>query len=174
MTMIPDDLALWRSRQAAGHPHPFPDALRLLADHEQPAALDTGHLSSEDLANPDIAANVAAIAETAALITWVAEDEDEGRAYGYWRGPADLPVASAPVVSLDNEGQFELLAGASLSEILCSEYGQWSDEGYDGLAAACRELGVAVSEDDPIDLPEPDVSPTPAQHHEARYRELLG
>jgi hypothetical protein len=172
--MIPADLALWRSRQADGQPNPFSEGLRMLADDQQPAALDTGHLSAEDLANPDIAANVRATAETAALVTWAAEDEDEGRAYGYWRGPADLPVANAPVVSLDTEGQFDLLAGTNLSEVLCSEYGQWSDDGYDGLAATCRELGVAISEDDPVDLPDPDVSPTPAQHHRARYRELLG
>lgn len=50
--------------------------------------------------------------ETGALITWVTE---------------------APVVSLDNEGQFELLAG-TLSEVLCSAYGEWADEGYEGLA----------------------------------------
>lgn len=75
-------------------------------------------------------------------------------------------------MKLDTEGQFTLLAG-SLSEALCSEYGQWDDEGYDGLAARCREHGVDVSAEDPIDLPEPEVSPTPAEHHVARYRELL-
>lgn len=171
--MIPEDLTLWRRRQADGHPNPWSEGLRLLGEDEQPAALDTGYLSAEDLANPDIAANVRAIADTAALITWVAEDGDEGQAFGYWRGPVNLPLSEAPVVSLDNEGQFQLLAGATLSEVLCSEYGQWSDDGYPGLAAACRELGVEVGAEDPIDLPEPSVSPRPDGFHEARYRELL-
>lgn len=167
-----DELAIWRSLRDADQPNPWSESVRLLGDDEQPAVLDDSYLSDEERANPDIAANVRATDETAALITWVAEDDDEGRAYGYWRGPGDLPLAEAPVVMLDNEGQFTLLAG-SLAEALCSEYGQWDDEGYDGLAARCREHGVTVSADDPIDLPEPDVSPTPAEHHVARYRELL-
>ncbi|MBB5958478.1 hypothetical protein FHS29_005086 [Saccharothrix tamanrassetensis] len=173
MSMVPEDLAIWRRRQAAGKPNPWSESLRLLADDERPAALDTGYLTAEDLANPDIAANVRAIGETAALITWVAEDEDEGRAFGYWRGPDDLPLAAAPVVSLDNEGQFQLLRGANLSEALSDEYGQWTDDGYPGLVAQCRSRGVTISADDPAELPEPTVSPTPAEHHVARYRELL-
>lgn len=170
--MVPEDLAVWRRRQDAGQPNPWSEGLRLLADDEQPAALDTGYLTAADLANPDIAANTQAIAETAALITWVAEDEDEGRAFGYWRGPEDL--AAGPVVSLDNEGQFELLRGASLSEALSDEYGQWDDDGYAGVVARCRAEGVTISADDPDELLEPAVSPTPAEHHVARYRELLG
>jgi hypothetical protein len=173
MSMVPEDLAVWRRRQGAGTSNPWSDGLRLLADDELPAALDTGYLTVEDLANPDIAANVRAIEETAALVTWVAEDEDEGQAFGYWRGPNDLPLASAPIVSLDNEGQFHVLRGANLSEALSDEYGQWADDGYPGLVALCRSQGVTISADDPDELPEPTVSPTPAEHHVARYRELL-
>ena len=171
--MVPEDLAVWRRLRDAGESNPWSDGLRLLADDERPAALDTGYLTAEDLANPDIAANVRAIAETAALITWVAEDEDEGHAFGYWRGPHGLPLAEAPVVSLDNEGQFQLLRGTTLSEALSDEYGQWADDGYPGLVALCRGRGVTISADDPDDLPESAVSPTPAEHHVARYRELL-
>ncbi len=171
--MVPEDLAVWRRRQDAGQSNPWSEGLRLLADDERPAALDTGYLTADDLANPDIAANVRAIGETAALITWVAEDEDEGRAFGYWRGPDGLPLAAAPVVSLDDEGQFQLLRGANLSEALSDEYGQWADEGYAGLVARCRSQGVTISADDPEELPEPVVAPTPAEYHVARYRELL-
>ncbi len=171
--MVPEDLAVWRRLQDAGEPNPWSDGVRLLADDERPAALDTSYLTAEDLANPDIAANSRAIEETAALITWVAEDEDEGQASGYWRGPDDLPLTAAPVVSLDNEGQFQVLRGTSLSEALSDEYGQWADDGYVGLVAQCRSQGVPISADDPDELPEPTVSPTPAEHHVARYRELL-
>ncbi len=174
MSTIPDDLAVWRRLEAAGQAHPWPDALRLLADGEQPAGLDTSHLTAEDLAKPDVAANTRAIAETAALITWVAENTDEGVAFGYWRGPDDLPLDVAPVVAFDTEGQFELLPGTSLSEALTDEYGQWSEEDYTALVKQCRAHGVAISADDPDDLLEPEVSPTPAQHHAACYEELLG
>ncbi|SER01887.1 hypothetical protein SAMN05216188_10794 [Lentzea xinjiangensis] len=171
--MVPEDLVVWRRHQEAGEPNPWSDGLRLLAAGEQPAALDTGYLSAADLANPDVAADVRAIADTAALITWVAEDEDEGRAFGYRRGPDDLPLAAAAVVSLDDEGQFHLLRGTSLSEVLSDEYGQWADDGYSGVVARCRARGVPISADDPGELPEPAVSPTPAEHHVARYREVL-
>ncbi|GLW90355.1 hypothetical protein [Actinokineospora globicatena] len=97
--MVPDDLAVWRRLRDAGGVNPWSDSVRLLADGERPEALGTDYLSAEDLANPDIAANVRAIEETAALITWVADDPDE--------------------------------------------------------------------------LPEPTVSPTPAEYHVARYREVL-
>ena len=171
--MIPEDLAVWRRRQDADQPNPWSESLRLFADDERPAALDTSYLTAADLANPDIAANTRAIAETAALITWVAEDEDEGRAFGYWRGPDDLPLSGAPVVSLDDEGQFHLLRGGTLSEALSGEYGEWADDGYSGVAGRCRAAGVPIGAEDPDDLPEPVVSPTPADHHVARYRELL-
>jgi hypothetical protein len=171
--MIPEDLAVWRDHQDAGKPNPWSDSVRLLTDDDQPAALDTSYLTAADLANPDIAANSRAIEETAALITWVAEDEDEGKAFGYWRGPNDLPLAAAPVVSFDSEGQFQLLRGANLSEALSDEYGHWADDGYPGVVARCRAQGVTISADDPDDLLEPTVSPTPAEHHVSRYRELL-
>ncbi len=174
MSTIPEDLAVWRRLQEAGQPNPLSESLRLLADGEKPAALDTSYLTAEDRANPDIAANVQAMEETAALITWVAENEDEGVAFGFWRGPADLPLDAAPVVALDTEGQLELLRGTSLSEALVDEYGQWSHEDYTALVAECRSRGIAISADDPDDLLEPDVSPTPSDHHEALYRELLG
>lgn len=171
--MVPEDLAVWRRLQDAGRPNPWSDGLRLLADDERPAALDTSYLSAEDLANPDIAANVRAIEETAALITWVGEDEDESQAFGYWRGPNDVPLAAAPIVSLDSEGQFQVLRGANLSEALSDEYGQWADDGYPGVVARCRSEGVTISADDPAELLEPTVTPTPAEHHVARYRDLL-
>ncbi len=173
MSTIPEDLTVWRRLQDAGQPLPWTEGLRLLADGEQPQALDTSYLTPEDLANPDIAANTTAIRETAALVTWAAENEDDGVAFGYWRGPAGLSLDVAPVVAFDTEGQFELLRGTSLSEALTDEYGQWSEEDYAALVSKCRAQGVTISADDPDDLVEPEVTPTPAEHHETRYRELL-
>ncbi|MEG9226461.1 hypothetical protein [Aeromicrobium sp. Sec7.5] len=174
MSSIPEDLAVWRRLQDARQPNPLSESLRFPADGERPAALDTGYLTDEDRANPDIAASTRAMEETTALITWVAENVEEGVAFGYWRGPGGLPLDAAPVVALDTEGQLELLRGATLSEALVDEYGQWSHEDYTALVAECRSRGVAISADDPDDLLEPDVTPTPSEHHEARYRELLG
>lgn len=169
--MIPEDLLVWRRLQTDGEPNPVVGRPASVGRGHQPTVLDTGYLTADDLANPEIAANVRAMADTSGLITWVAEDEDESTAFGYWRGPQDTPLAEAPIVSLNSEGQFDLLPG-NLSEARSIEYGEWSDEGYAGLAADCRAQGVSIAED-PDQPPEPSASPTPREYHASRYHELL-
>lgn len=171
-TTTPADLAVWRRLQDAGQATPWPPGVRMLADGEHPAVLDTVRLTVEGLADPDAAARARAMAETAALVRWVVENDDEHVAFGYWRGPDDLPLDDAPVVALDADGQFEMLRGSTLSEALTDEYGQWSHADYTALVTECRAQGVAISADDPDDLVEPEVSPTPAAHLVARYEAL--
>jgi len=160
----PDDLALWLRRQGAGEALPWPSSVRFLADGEQPRGLDTSHLNDADRADPGTAAHVAAVLDTAALVTWAADDEGESTGYGYWHGPQGLPVEEAPIVLLDSEWQFDLTYGASLTEALCFEVGSYADEGFADLAAQCRALGVEITVDDPDDFEEPTASPTPADH----------
>jgi hypothetical protein len=112
---------------------PVPDDVRaLLRFHDELAArtsielnwvphwapwLDTSYLSETERANPDIAANVRAIADVCGLIAFVAADDEEQH-FGYWRGPNHRKVADSPVVFLDNEGQFDLCAGKTLAEAI--------------------------------------------------------
>ena len=102
------DLALLRSKQAelAG----IIDALelQLVDDPRWGEPSDTSYLSARDRADPDIMANVEAMTATNMLIDWFGRDM-EGFV-GFWRGPEGLPAETAPVVRLDTEGQYALIA----------------------------------------------------------------
>src|SRR5689334_4494197 len=94
---------------------PVPDDVKILLGHAGELAercgielnwemgwapwLDTSYLTESDRDNPDIMANVRAIADVCRLVTFIAAHED-GEYYGYWRGPSMRPVADAPLVLL--------------------------------------------------------------------------
>ena len=80
--------------------------------------LDTSYLNEADRANPDIMANVRAIADVCKLIAFVASN-DESEYLGYWRGPDSCAIANSPLVILDNEGQFSS-AGPTFAEACLS------------------------------------------------------
>src|SRR5689334_2845197 len=105
--MTPDIVKL---RDALPTLEPIIDRLELeLVD--DPAWLepsDTSHLTDADRQNPDIAANVEAMAATNKLIAWFGRDA-EGY-LGLWRGPSDRALTEAPVVRLDSEGQYSIVA----------------------------------------------------------------
>ena len=123
---LPEDLRRWR---ALGEDQPFAEhGVRFLADDEPASVFDTSYLTDADRADPNIAANVAAIADTAALITWVAESED-GEVFGYWRGPSDTRLEQAPVVQYDTEGQFSTMPGRTLSYSACVSRESAASEG---------------------------------------------
>ena len=69
---------------------------------------DSSYLSEAERHNPDIAANVDAMNETNKLISWFGQDY-EGYV-GLWRGPSNRAPAASPVVRLDNEGQYSIVA----------------------------------------------------------------
>ncbi|GAB2558277.1 hypothetical protein GCM10027033_14370 [Leucobacter ruminantium] len=187
----PEDLRLWRERQRAGLPTPWEDAgIRLLEDDEVPELLDDSYLTEDDLAEPGIRANVRAMAETNALIAWVAEEDGE-RAYGYWNGPADPSAAaeeqadggaaSGPaLVSLDTEGQYMMLAGRTLTEALCAEAAEYEDGNFAALVARARGLaaetdaGLAaslVTGEAIAELRNPAIE-GPGRYRDARYAAL--
>src|SRR3954453_18586248 len=78
--------------------------LELVDDPSWAEPSDTSYLTKADLANPDIVANVSAMAVTNKLISWFGKDA-EGYV-GLWRGPLNHPLERAPVVRLDSEGQY--------------------------------------------------------------------
>lgn len=89
--------------------------LELVDDPSWGEPSDTSYLTDADRQNPDIAANVEAMAETNRLIAWFGRDA-EGY-LGLWRGPQNRPLTEAPVVRLDSEGQYSIVA-ASVPEYL--------------------------------------------------------
>lgn len=69
---------------------------------------DFSYLNERDLADPDILANVKAMKETNDLISWIGRDF-EGYV-GLWRGPENTTLSQAPIVRLDTEGQYSIVA----------------------------------------------------------------
>ena len=82
--------------------------LELVDDPAWGEPSDTSYLSAADRANPDIMANVAAMAATNKLVSWFGRDM-EGFV-GLWRGADDRPLVQAPVLRLDTEGQYSIVA----------------------------------------------------------------
>ncbi|MFI8619137.1 hypothetical protein ACIGHN_26925 [Acidovorax sp. NPDC077693] len=82
--------------------------LELVDDPQWIEPSDTSYLNDSDQADPDIMANVEAMAATNKLIAWFGRDH-EGFV-GLWRGAEDQPLDRAPVVRLDSEGQYNIVA----------------------------------------------------------------
>src|SRR6266545_3257150 len=105
--MTPDIVKLRDSLTTLG---PIIDRLELelVDDPAWGEPSDTSYLTDADRDNPDIAANLAAMSETNKLIAWFGRDA-EGY-LGLWRGPDGRPLDEAPVVRLDTEGQYSIVA----------------------------------------------------------------
>jgi hypothetical protein len=113
--------------------------LELVDDPDWAEPSDTSYLNEKDRANPDIMANVEAMAATNALIAWFGRDA-EGFV-GLWRGPKNTPLERAPVVRLDTEGQYEI-EGATVADYLLLAVGDDEEEEAQGLL---EELGLKPS-----------------------------
>jgi hypothetical protein len=136
--------------------------------------LDTGYLSEEDRANPDIAANVRAINEVCGLIAFIAAHED-GEYFGYWRGLGKRAVADSPLVRLDNEGQFSFCGGSSFAEAVLSQ--AVDDEEFDEWRGWLVSLGVAIRPASLAALKYPREKASPDKLHKElyyRYRREAG
>lgn len=115
---MPNDLELFRqSRRVL---RSLFDALEFeyVDDHAWPEPSDTSYLTEEDRANPDIAANVEAMAATNGMIAWIGRDS-EGF-IGLWRGPEATPVDLSCVVRLDTEGQYRIVSRTLADYLLIS------------------------------------------------------
>jgi len=103
--------------------------------------LDTSYLSEEEKRNPEIFANVKAIAEVCSLITFIAELEDS-QYIGFWRGLKHRSISESPLVILDNEGQFRLCACRTLAEAILEQ--TYDDETFAELKSWFQSLGIEI------------------------------
>ena len=95
--------------------------LELVDDPHWAEPSDTSYLSAKDRENPDIMSNVEAMAATNKLIAWFGRDM-EGFV-GLWRGPDSAPLEKAPVLRLDSEGQYDMVAATIGDYLLISASG---------------------------------------------------
>lgn len=148
------------------------DAMRihLFEAEETHDLLDHSYLNEKDRADPDIMANVAAMNSTCEHAAFVAHDDD-GNLFGYWFGPENLGIDTAPIVKLDTEGQFSLLSGRTLSEALLGEHVFEDSERFAQLKETFARAGIPISANhyDELEYPRPPSSP--AVFHEERYEE---
>jgi hypothetical protein len=137
--MTPDIDRLRRKRDALGD---IADALELelVDDPSWAEPSDFSYLSDQDRANPDIMANVDAMAATNQLIAWFGRDS-EGFV-GLWRGPESRPLSDALIVRLDTEGQYSIIA-KSIGDYLAISL---DHEEFDYTRERLVSAGFAVGE----------------------------
>lgn len=125
--------------------------------------LDTSYLSATALNNPGVRANIRAIADVSALIDFVAMDEDHNY-FGYWRGPLRLSLVEAPIVCLDNEGQFCFVGTKTLTGGLFIE-GSASED----LRTWFKSIGIVGLPSGRYDIFTVRMEPSPRDLHEMLY-----
>jgi hypothetical protein len=79
---------------------------------------NSAYLNDSDREDPDIMSNVEAIEATNLLISWLGRDY-EGY-IGLWQGPSNQPLLESPIVRLDTEGQYEIVATTIADYLLIS------------------------------------------------------
>lgn len=107
-------------------------------DWQEPS--NTSYLTTEDRSNPDILSNVEAMTATNKLIGWFGKDRDGF--VGLWQGRDKRHLSSCPVVRLDSEGQYELVAATVADYIAVS----MDDEEFENARAVLLDAGFQVEE----------------------------
>ncbi|MDR8525016.1 hypothetical protein [Shewanella fidelis] len=131
---------------------------------------DKSYLTEKDLADPDIVANVQAIDDTFALISFVAEFPN-GEYLGYWRGPENRAIKDSPLVLYSSDGRFSL-CGADLFEAL--HLYTYDDDVLTRIKNAAIANGFELDFDCVDDIETDEVVVSPDTYHETRYYQLKG
>jgi len=118
-----------------------PLQLTLVEDPRWEEPSSTAYLTDADRADPDTRGNFEAMQATNALIAWFGQDV-EGFV-GLWRGPDGIPLATAPVVRLDSEGQYALVAGNVGNYIAASR----DEDDFAEVRAVLVAAGLAVADE---------------------------
>ena len=142
---------------------------RLIDPDDAPTLLNPGsYMRPEELADPDIAANILAIDGTCEWISFFAED-DESNLFGYWHGPEHLALRDAPIVKFDNEGQFSLLQGRGLAEALIGDRTFSDADAFAEYADSLEAFGIDIAPRSWQQLPDAPPSSDPAELHSSSY-----
>lgn len=126
---------------------------------------DKSYLTEADYRDPDIAANVKAIDDTCALISFVGST-DEGECIGYWRGPERRAISASPLVCYDTEGQFTLCGSKFIEALFFISY---DEEALERLRAAVAKLGVPLEFASIDEIVIPQTIRSPDSFHKERY-----
>lgn len=114
-------------------------AFRIIEDPHWREPSDTSYLTDEDRANPDFMANVVATERTNQQIAWFGRDADGY--LGLWRGSNQGSLDVAPIVRLNTEGQYVIVA-KTIPDYFA---GSVSPSEFTGVKRTLEALGFQVA-----------------------------
>ncbi|MEV5653356.1 hypothetical protein [Streptomyces sp. NPDC052291] len=172
---VPDDLralltAQWEGRDDFAHLL----GLELFEPGELHPFLDTGYLSAEELADPEMRAVNAGAARMAAHVKLVAKG---GHGWvGYWLHPDEPTDPAWRLIGLDTEFTLWHMSGSTLAEGAAAEQAGYQDEpdervAYAQLAAELAALGLPLSTADFDALDDSDYAVDPEKLMESLIEE---
>jgi hypothetical protein len=94
-----------------------PSRIRFLAADQAPAQVAEESSGRADLTGLERAARAQAMTDMFRYSGFVAECGD-GAALGYWFGPTNFKIDSAPIIRFDRKGDFSVLPGSCVAEAL--------------------------------------------------------
>jgi hypothetical protein len=172
---MPDDLQkLWNMQISRA-----PDAddsvdplaalwVKIIEPDSIPSMLDHSYLNETDRANPDTMMNVEAIDEIFKLATFVVELEDDNL-LGYWHGPENIPIDQAPIIKLDNEGQFLVCQAQTLTEAILANTLRCQEDKFPEFKAWFAKYDIVITAANIVDIPQRQVITSPGVMHNDIY-----
>jgi hypothetical protein len=173
---MPDDLQkLWNMQISRA-----PDAdfsidplaalgVKIIEPDRMACLLDHSYLNETDRANPDMMMNIEAIDEVFNLATFVVELEDD-HILGYWHGSENTPIADAPIIKFDSEGQFSVCRGNNLTEAIIAETMSYQEDKFPEFKAWFAKYQIDIATNSIADLPERKVTIHPALMYKNFYK----
>jgi hypothetical protein len=146
---VPNDLRRLLELQAhdaaSGSANVLKDAgVTFLLGDRLPALVEAECRGRDDLGGIARLAQSQAMADMARESGFVAEDED-GAAIGYWFGPEQLPIESAPLMRFDRNGSFSVVPGNGIAEAVLVIGSHGSDETFAALRDELNRQGFAIA-----------------------------
>jgi hypothetical protein len=141
---------------------------KIIEPESIPCLLDHSYLNEADRANPDMMRNIAAIDEVFKLATFVVELEDD-HILGYWHGTENTSIDQAPIVKFDNEGQFSICPGSTLTEAILADTLSCQEDKFPEFKAWYAKYGIEISAASIADFSEPQVAIAPSVIHHNIY-----
>jgi hypothetical protein len=146
---LPDDLrrllSLQRDQAASGRATCLDRlGITFLACDRRPALIDAECRGRDGLQGIARLAHAQAMADMVRYSGFVAQDDD-GNAIGYWFGPDQVEIESAPLMRFDTTGHFSILRGNSFAEAILALGSQGNDSVFRELRDCLNQQGLAIT-----------------------------
>lgn len=102
------------------------------------------YLSDSNKKDISIEANIFAINKVFKYITFFAEAEN-GMLLGYWHGEENTNILEAPLITYDTEGEFDLLYGNQIIELLILKWTSEDEDEYSEMVDEFSSCDIEIS-----------------------------